>query len=187
MSMPAAAKNWTQYEVREMQDASRPWPRYELLDGELLVTPGPAMAHQRMVGKLHLLLSHYLREHPVGEVLLSPADIELDSHTVLQPDVFVVPSTLSTNHWRDVTALLLAIEVLSPSSIRHDRVMKRRYFQRQRVPEYWIVDVDGRLIERWRPDDERPEILTESLEWRPDERAPALVIELPALFARAPH
>jgi hypothetical protein len=49
------------------------------------------------------------------------------------------------------------------------------------------VDVDGRLIERWRPDDERPEILTESLEWRPDERAPALVIELPALFARAPH
>jgi Uma2 family endonuclease len=53
------------------------------------------------------------------------------------------------------------------------------------VPEYWIVDLDARLVERWRPDDTRPEILTETLEWTPVPGLPPLVIELPALFAEA--
>jgi Uma2 family endonuclease len=79
--------------------------------------------------------------------------------------------------------LLLAVEVLSPSTGRADRQAKRRLYQRQRVPEYWIVDVDARLIERWRPADERPEILTERLAWHPDAAHPPLEIDVPAYFA----
>ena len=60
MGMPATARRWTVDEVREMQDEERPWPRYELIEGELLVTPSPVRAHQRAVAKLLLLLGPYV-------------------------------------------------------------------------------------------------------------------------------
>jgi Uma2 family endonuclease len=60
--------------------------------------------------------------------------------------------------------------------------VKLRLYQRQRVPEYWIVDVDARLIERWRLDDQRPEIVADRLEWQPDPAHPSLVIDLPTCF-----
>ena len=86
------------------------------------------------------------------------------------------------SEWKEIESLVLAVEVLSPSTARADRRVKLRLYQRQHVPEYWIVDVDARLIERWRPDDERPEILAETLEWQPDPAHPPLVIDLPAYF-----
>ena len=67
--------------------------------------------------------------------------------------------------WRDITSLLVAIEILSPSTARYDRGVKRLRYQRARVPEYWIVDLDGRVVERWRPDDSRPEVLADRLQW----------------------
>ena len=66
-------------------------------------------------------------------------------------------------NWTDIRALLLAVEILSPSTARADRQAKRRLHQRERVGEYWIVDLDARVVERWRPDDERPEIVTRTL------------------------
>ena len=57
-------------------------------------------------------------------------------------------------------------------------------FQRAGVPEYWIVDLDARLVERWRPGDERPEVLTERLRWQPDAATPPLEIDLSAFFAQ---
>ena len=63
------------------------------------------------------------------------------------------------------------------------RVRKRALYARLRVPEYWIVDVDARVIERWRPDEERPEILTERLEWRPDPEHPPLTVDLVHYFS----
>jgi Uma2 family endonuclease len=77
---------------------------------------------------------------------------------------------------------VLAVEVLSPSTARADRQVKLRLFRRQRVPQYWIVDVDARVIERWRPDDERPEILVNEVAWQPDPAHAPLIIDLPAYF-----
>jgi Uma2 family endonuclease len=74
------------------------------------------------------------------------------------------------------------IEVLSPTTARADRHVKRRLYQRERVPEYWIVDVDARLVERWRPEDQRPEILAEQLAWQPEPSQPPLVIDLAGYF-----
>lgn len=73
--------------------------------------------------------------------------------------------------------------MLSPSSARADRHIKRRRYQRAGIAEYWIVDLDARLIERWRPDDERPELLAEELVWRPAGSSEPLRLELPMLFA----
>jgi Uma2 family endonuclease len=78
---------------------------------------------------------------------------------------------------------VLVIEVLSPATARYDRQLKRRRYQRARVPEYWIVDVDSRLIERWRPNDERPEMLEERLTWKPAPGDASLDLDLTQLFA----
>ena len=64
-----------------------------------------------------------------------------------------------------------------------DRQAKRRLYQGQGVPEHWIVDLDSRVIERWRPEDERPEILTQRMEWQPDPAHPPVTIELERYFA----
>jgi Uma2 family endonuclease len=103
---------------------------------------------------------------------------------LLQPDVFVVPDTGQgePRSWKDVTALLLTVEALSPSTARADRLKKRPIYQQQRVPEYWIVDIDSRLVERWRPDDDRPEILVDVLEWRPKDEIDPLLIDLNEIF-----
>jgi Uma2 family endonuclease len=75
--------------------------------------------------------------------------------------------------------------VLSPSTARVVRTRKRDILKDERVPEYWIVDGDGRVVERWTPDDKRPEILSTSIDWQPVAHVSALVIDLPRFFAEA--
>ena len=74
--------------------------------------------------------------------------------------------------------------MLSPSTARADRITKRIRFQRAGIPEYWIVDMDARSIERWRPQDERPEILATTIIWQPAPEHPPLTIDLTAFFAK---
>ncbi|CAN5875062.1 Uma2 family endonuclease [soil metagenome] len=185
MPMPAAAREWRPDEVRALQDEEGN-TRYELVDGELIVTPAPSVSHQRIVRELLMLLVPFVRREQFGEVFSSPADVALERASVLQPDVFVVPKALKVERWSDVSDLLLAIEVVSPSTARHDRITKRRFLQRHRVPEYWILDSDARLVEQWRPDDTRPEIVTEQLRWEPVPGSAVLSIDLPTLFAGEP-
>lgn len=184
MAMPAVHRRWTAKEVRRLVDANPLWtPRYELVDGELLVTPAPRLVHQEAIAVLLLRLRAYLAVERVGHALASPSDVELEPEFLSQPDIFVMP----LDEWRRVhlerivRRLSLAVEVLSPSSAGHDRVKKRPKYQRN-VPEYWIVDLDARLVERWRPSDERPEILTQTLEWRPSGSRNPLAIDLIAYF-----
>jgi Uma2 family endonuclease len=188
MGMPAVERRWTAAEVRALIDANPlQTPRYELIDGELLVTPSPGPSHQRVLTLLICALNEYLTREPVGVVSHSPSDTELEPGSITQPDAFVYP----IHEWRRVLAegnpareLLLAIEVLSPSSSRHDRVKKRPHYQRT-VPEYWIVDLDSRLVERWRPGDTRPEIISETLAWQPEGAKTAFECQLGPLFAEA--
>lgn len=85
--------------------------------------------------------------------------------------------------WPDVRALMLAIEIVSPGSARHDRVTKRRFFQRMGVPEYWVVDLEARVVERWRPGDERAEVADERIAWHPAGAAAPCAVDLVAFFA----
>ena len=181
MGMPQTAHAWTPDEVRALPDDGR---RYEVVAGELLVTPAPAFRHQAAVLRLVRTLSDYTDRTGVGFALMSPADIEPEAGALVQPDVFVgpLPEGRRPESWADFSHLLLAVEVLSPSTARADRTVKRLLFQRTGVPEYWIVDLDARLVERWRPGDERPEMLTERLHWQPDPAKTALEVDLAAFF-----
>lgn len=102
----------------------------------------------------------------------------------MQPDLFVVPSEAGRRPRADVptTRLLLAVEILSPGSARFDRVVKRHAFQAAGVPEYWIVDVDARTIERWRPDDVRPEVNDAAMSWDPPHARESLSLDLKLFF-----
>ena len=183
MGMSELLERWTAARVRELPDDGN---RYEVVDGELLVTPAPRFDHQEAVVRLWQLVDDYLRFVRIGHATISPADVELDSHTLVQPDVFVVSliDGRRPKNWSDIQGLVLAVEVLSPSSARADRTVKRRRFQRAGIPEYWVVDADARLVERWRPGDERPEILTDELVWHPDATGAPLRVDLRSYFAQ---
>ncbi len=175
-------KHWTAAELRAIPDDRN---RYEIIDGDLFVTPSPSWSHQILSQEIFQLLHPYTATHQIGQILWAPADIALADDTVVEPDLFVVPLVGGklSHSWEQVGRLLLVIEILSPSTARMDRTVKRRRYQREGVPEYWIVDGNARLVERWRPADNRPEILTENLPWQPDPALPALDIDLPRLFA----
>src|SRR5205807_10307164 len=110
-----------------------------------LDSPSPNLGHQHAEKALVRALDDYHEGTPTGRVLHSPFDVELEPDSVTQPDVFVVP----LSEWKKLATempareLLVAAEVLSPSSGRHDRVTKRPHYVRH-VSEYWIIDADGR-------------------------------------------
>jgi Uma2 family endonuclease len=186
MSMPVVRKHrWTLAEVEQLI-AERPGlaPRYELLDGELLVTPAPSGRHQRIILELAVRLHAYVNRCGLGEVRLGPGDIDLAPEAHFEPDLFVIPSIDGRRPPAEapVTRLLLAVEVLSPGSVRHDRITKRRFFLTHGVPEYWIVDGDAELFEVWRPGDERPAVLDETLSWRATAAPEAFELDMRELF-----
>ena len=181
MRMVATGKIWTVDDLAELPDDGN---RYEIVDGELCVTPSPTWRHGDAVQSLLFLLQPYLAANEIGYAKIAPADVVYDARNVVEPDLFVVPliDGRRPRTWAEAGRLLLAVEVVSPSSARRDRVAKRLLYQRQRVPEYWVVDVDAALVERWRPLDERPEILAERLAWHPSQAHPPLLIDLGAWF-----
>jgi len=157
--------------------------RYEVVYGELLVTPSPRLLHQRILTRLMAALGPYLEANPVGEVLHSPADISWDEDTLVQPDLFVVDRIhAQAQEWAEIRSLLLVIEVLSPSTARHDRFTKRRRYQEAGVPCYWIVDADARQVEVWTPGDLFPRIEPSQLLWHPAGALHPFQLDLGGIF-----
>jgi len=179
----APTRRWTLDEFYRERDAAPRGERWELVDGEVLVTPSPNWTHQGVVGRLYELVAPYVRAWKLGRTFTAPLDVTLEPDLVLQPDLLVVPAKLLERRQDPVNRLLLAAEILSPSSARHDRVRKRPVYQRNRVPQYWIVDPESETVERWTPDDERPEIVDGMLVWHPDGAAQPFTLDLPAFFA----
>ncbi len=164
MGMPGVADIQTVDELLALPDDGL---RHELLDGVHVVTPSPSYTHQEVLARLFVALDAALRGRTDLRVLSSPADLVFGPRTLLQPDLFVfrVDPDRPPREWHDVDTPVIAIEIVSPTSAARDRGTKRRIYQRLGMSEYWIVDPDARLIERWTPADERPEILTDRLDW----------------------
>lgn len=182
MHMPAFRRQWT---VDDLQDLPDDGQRYEVIDGELFVTPAPSFSHQRALGLLHRRIADYLDREPIGYVLFAPADITFSPTRAVQPDLFVAPGVAGRfpRSWADIKHLLLAVEVLSPSTARADRVVKRALYRDEDVPEFWIVDLDSRTFERSTPADARVEVHDERIEWLPAGASTPLVIDVAAYFA----
>lgn len=176
----AAPTYWTAEMVRQLPDDGN---RYEVVNGELLVTPAPRLTHQLVVTRLAMALGHYLEREPVGIMLMSPADISWGRDVLVQPDVFVVPRDEAMHgDWARLRTLLLVAEVLSPSTARADRFTKRHRYQEAGVPLYWIVDGDELRVEVWTPAAELPVMETQRLVWRPAGAGQAFTLALAELF-----
>jgi len=123
--------------------------RYEILEGELTVTPAPSTKHQTASENLFVLLSQYIKERDLGKLFHAPIDLILESTSVLQPDLLFVSK--ARQHIITERAIEgapdLVIEILSPTTSRTDRVTKAQIYARHSVPAYWIVDPEGEAIE----------------------------------------
>ena len=181
MGMPAQQTGWTADMARALPDDGN---RYEVLDGELFVSPAPSLRHQAVLARLYDVLRPYVTTHRLGWLWWSPSDIEFSPKRLVQPDLFVVPDEGrgEPDDWKDVKSLLLVIEATSPSTARADRTKKVTIYSTQQIPEYWIVDVHGLVIERWRPGDTRPEIIAEVFDWQPKSEIEPLRIDLTEVF-----
>ncbi len=177
----AAPIYYTAAMVRELPEDGN---RYEVVRGELLVTPAPRPWHQIVLKRLYDALNSYLEREPAGVLLFSPADISWgDDDVLVQPDLFVVPQgELRSLEWARLRTLLLVVEVLSPASLRADRFTKRVEYQRRGVPHYWVVDPDAHQVEVWTPGAALPLVERARLTWRPAGAGATLTVELATLF-----
>ncbi|HEX5437596.1 MAG TPA: Uma2 family endonuclease [Gemmatimonadaceae bacterium] len=180
----AATREYTARMVRALNDQSNwGWPRYEVVDGELLVTPAPRKLHQLVVDEILVALATYLKREPIGHAFTSPADISWAPKRLVQPDVFVMSLEEARKRtWPTVRQLLLAVEVLSRGSRRHDRDVKRKLYQREGVPVFWIVDADAEVVEVWTPGVKAARVEREQLVWHPTGASAPFTMRLEELF-----
>lgn len=188
MVMPVHADrtDWTVDELDALEDDGQ---RYEVIDGVLFVTPAPKDTHQFVVAELLGRLHAYLRAEKLGRAMTSPADVRRGDRTRnrVQPDVFVmrVVDGKRPAYPYELHDLALVIEVLSRSSLKLDKQIKRELYLREGVGEYWIVDPDARNIVRWRSANESGELLTATLAWQLDGMSTTFQLDLPEFFAEA--
>jgi len=130
--------------------------RYELIKGELFLTPSPGTRHQFVAGNIFLFLSLYVQKAGSGKVLIAPLDVVLDEpikKNTFQPDViFISNDRLSIIEEARINgAPDLVVEVLSPSTARRDRGKKSRRYFLSGVREYWLADPQEQLLEIFVP------------------------------------
>jgi Uma2 family endonuclease len=126
--------DWT---VDDLVDLPDDGLQYELADGVLLVTPAPRPRHQRVLGNLFILLRAAVPDHL--EVFMAPLDFQPTRRRSLQPDLLVVRRD-DVGELNIQRPLLLAVEVLSPSTRAKDLLLKRGLYEDSGVSSYWIVD-----------------------------------------------
>ncbi|MBC8131522.1 MAG: Uma2 family endonuclease [Deltaproteobacteria bacterium] len=122
---------------------------YELIQGELIVTPSPSIGHQRVSREIEFRLLQHLRASGTGEVLDAPVGVRLSETDVLEPDLLVVLRQNAHRIGEQVVegAPDLVVEILSPGSAVRDLGVKRRTYEGAGVAEYWIVDPVNRSID----------------------------------------
>ena len=163
--------------------------RYEVIDGELCMTPAPNTRHQEISINLSEIIRHFLRSNPIGKVFSAPYDVVFsrDPLQYVEPDLVFV----STEHSSIITEPNiqgvpdLLVEILSPTTEMNDRRLKFSLYERFRVPEYWIVDPKLETVQVFRLADghySAPLELckTDVLE---SPRLPGLAIPLSAVFS----
>jgi Uma2 family endonuclease len=124
--------------------------RYEILEGELYVTPAPSPLHQRISKRLQRKLEAYFEARSLGEVFDAPIDVILTPQDVVQPDLVVVADAAQVSQRAIEGAPTLVVESLSPSTRDHDRTVKARRYAALGIRHYWLVDPEASRLECYR-------------------------------------
>ncbi len=122
--------------------------RYELLDGELVMSPAPKEIHQRIDMDLGRLIGNFVAENHLGRVYSAPFDVVLSDVDVVQPDLLFVSNErayiITPDNVQGPPDLV--VEIISPSTAERDRTLKRARYAQHGVREYWLVDPDTRTV-----------------------------------------
>ncbi len=159
--------------------------KYELLDGDLHVTPAPSPLHQRVSKRLQRMLEAYFEDTGRGEVFDAPIDVILSNQDVVQPDIVLVTNPEQVSKRGIEGPPLLLVEVLSPATKEYDRTSKAQRYAALGVRHYWIVDPEIQQVECYRLAKGTFELVVQALKTsaliHPD--WPDLQIALPDLWA----
>jgi Uma2 family endonuclease len=126
------------------------WNKYELIEGELYVSPAPGIPHQLVLNNLQFELTKYLKQNPIGRIVPG-AGAEFDTYNYVIPDIVFC----THERWKTIVAKNqfnaapdLVIEILSPGSKNRSRdlKLKRDAYDKFCVPEYWVVDTWSRSV-----------------------------------------
>jgi Uma2 family endonuclease len=123
--------------------------RHEIIDGEHYVTAAPNLRHQELVGRLFLSIGTFVEDRPErGRAFLSPFDVVFSFHDIVEPDlIFVAPDQLDILTDKNIQGTpALVVEILSPSTRKRDREIKRQLYDRAGVREYWLVDPESHVV-----------------------------------------
>lgn len=189
MATKPALQHWTYDEYARLPDDGN---RYEIIAGELYVSPSPRPNHQAVLVPLILSVGPFIQEHGLGTLYPGPVDLLFAATDYLVPDLaFVRTERAGIVSSRGIEgAPDLVVEILSPSTARRDRGLKRERYANFGVPLYWVMDLDRGHIEVFRlaRDPHGPaEIVTDTLEWRPVPGGPSVVIPVPFVVGKAPR
>ena len=182
MHVARAKRLWTLSELHGLPEDGN---KYELIHGELFVTPAPTFNHETVGARLTRLLDRYVEENNLGFVYHPRAVVRVGKHSEVEPDLMVRQPPHSRNQaWEDAPTPILVVEIESPTTRRRDRLYKRNFYAEVGIPEYWIVDSDDRTIHvvRLGHDDS---VATETLTWHPDGAQLPLEFRLDDVFG--PH
>ena len=122
--------------------------RYELLDGELVMTAAPNIAHQRVSSRLERRLAAFVEEKGLGEVFRAPTDVMLSDTNVVQPDILFVSIDRADIITADNVqgAPDLVVEVLSSTTAKRDWRDKLDLYSKHGVQEFWLVDPETEIV-----------------------------------------
>jgi Uma2 family endonuclease len=139
------ARRWTYEEYYKLNDDQR----YEIIEGNLLMSPSPDTWHQDWLNALNLIITPFVKRQKLGRTFIAPIDVVLDQENTVQPDfIFVSGANLHIIHRRAIFGSPdLVVEVISPSSVRRDRYDKKALYARFGVREYWIGDPANKALE----------------------------------------
>ncbi len=179
MLMATKVRRWTRADLARLPDDGN---RYEVLDGELFVTPQASLPHQIIATRLVLALAPYVERHELG-VVVGPGAIVFGDNE-LQPDVLVLPvsPTNAPDKWKEAPRPLLVAEILSRTTQRRDLEFKREAYLRLAVPEYWVIDRFDRRAFVWSRGASESAIFTTELRWQPRDDLEPLVIPLSSVM-----
>ncbi|MEM1123732.1 MAG: Uma2 family endonuclease [Bacteroidota bacterium] len=149
--MLLAEKILTYQEYKQLEFEDNDLFIYELLNGTIMRKSSPTIQHQRIVRKITRAIENFLDDNPMGEVLFAPLDVVLSEKDATQPDVLFISNEKKAilNEEEQVVIGVpdILVEVLSPGSIRRDKIDKKNIYERVGVPEFWIVDPFSKTIE----------------------------------------
>ena len=170
---------WTVADVESLPEDGN---RYEILYGELLVTPLPSNGHQAVAAELTYLVMHWCRAH-TGWAVRAPGGMYVSETNWFEPDlcVYAVPQWPAVR-WQELPPPLLVVEILSRSTAKRDRHRKRPAYLANGVGEVWLIDPRTRTIERWTAASEFPDTFAGSITWTPDPLLAPLVVPELVLF-----